>query len=103
MKFIAGGYTLKMWISFIYIGIFATLLPFGFYSKGIERVRATRASITATREPTVAGFTAYLALGEVLYPLHVVGGMSVIGAVVLLQLAREKASPSAPLGIRYKE
>jgi drug/metabolite transporter (DMT)-like permease len=42
MKFITGGYSLKMWIAFLYIAVFATLIPFGFYFKGIERVRATR-------------------------------------------------------------
>jgi drug/metabolite transporter (DMT)-like permease len=102
-KFITGGYTLNMWIAFIYIGIFATLLPFGFYFKGIERVRATRASITATWEPVVAGFAAYMVLGEVLYPLQVLGGIGVIAAVVLLQIGREKAAPSTPLEIRGKE
>ena len=102
-KFITGGYTLNMWIAFIYIGIFATLLPFGFYFKGIERVRATRASITATWEPVVAGFAAYMVLGEVLYPLQVFGGIGVIAAVVLLQIGREKAAPSTPLEIRGKE
>jgi len=103
MKFITGGYTLKMWIAFIYIGIFATLLPFGFYFKGIERVRATRASITATWEPMVAGFTAYIVLGEVLYPLQILGGIGVIAAVILLQIGREKAAPFTPLEIREKE
>ncbi len=100
MKFVTGGYSLKMWLAFIYIAIFSTLLPFGFYLKGIERVRATRSSITATWEPVVAGFTAYIVLGEVLYPLQVLGGIAVIVAVVLLQISREKAAPSTPLEIR---
>ena len=103
MKFITGGYTLKMWIAFIYIAIFSTLLPFGFYFKGIERIRATRASITATWEPVVASFVAYIALGEVLYPLQILGGIGVIAAVILLQIGREKAAPSTPLEIRQKE
>ena len=103
MKFITGGFPLKVWLAFFYIAIFATLLPFGFYFKGIERIRATRASITATWEPVVAGVTAYIFLGEVLYPLQVLGGIGVIAAVVLLQISREKTSPSAPLEIRQKE
>jgi len=102
-KIITDGHPLKLWIAFLYIAIFSTLIPFGFYYKGIERIRATRASITATWEPVVAGFTAYFVLGEVLYPLQVLGGMGVIAAVVLLQLAREKASPSTSLAIRQKE
>jgi len=103
MKFIKGGYTLKMWIAFLYLAIFATLIPFGFYFKGIERVRATRASITATWEPVVAGFAAFIVLGEVLYPLQILGGIGVIAALVLLQIGREKSAPSTPLEIREKE
>jgi drug/metabolite transporter (DMT)-like permease len=103
MKFITGGYSLKMWIAFLYIAIFSTLIPFGFYFKGVERVRATRASITATWEPVVAGFVAYIVLGEILYPLQVLGGIGVIAAVVLLQIGREKAAPSTPFEIRKKE
>ena len=103
MKVIAGGYSFKIWAAFLYIAIFSTLIPFGFYLKGIERVRATRASITATWEPVVAGITAYFVLGEVLSPLQVVGGFGVIGAIALLQMAKEKASPSSPVGICQRE
>jgi drug/metabolite transporter (DMT)-like permease len=103
MKIITGGYSLKVWMAFLYIAIFSTLIPFGLYFKGIERIRATRASITATWEPVVAGFTAYFVLGEVLYPLQVLGGIGVIVAVILLQISREKAAPFTPLEIREKE
>jgi drug/metabolite transporter (DMT)-like permease len=103
MKMIAGGYSLKIWVAFLYIAIFSTLIPFGLYFKGIERVRATRASITATWEPVVAGLTAYFVLGEVLSPLQVVGGFGVIAAIVLLQMAKEKASPCTPIETRRKE
>ena len=103
MKVITGGYSFKIWMAFLYIAIFSTLIPFGLYFKGIERVRATRASITATWEPVVAGMTAYFVLGEVLFPLQVLGGVGVIAAIVLLQTAKEKASPSTPIEIRQKE
>ena len=63
-------------------------------------MRATRASITATWEPVVAGIAAYFVLGEALYPLQVVGGVGVITAIILLQLAREKTSPPTPKEIR---
>ena len=65
-KIIHDGHSLKVWIAFIYIAIFSTLIPFGFYYKGIERIRATRARITATWEPVIAGLAAYTILGEVL-------------------------------------
>lgn len=102
MKMITEGYSLKIWMAFLYIAIFSTLIPFGLYFKGIERVRATRASITATWEPVVAGITAYFVLGETLSPLQVVGGFGVIAAIVLLQMAQEKAHPSSSIQIRQK-
>jgi drug/metabolite transporter (DMT)-like permease len=100
MKVITGGYSFKIWMAFFYIAIFSTLIPFGLYFKGIERIRATRASITATWEPVVAGMTAYFVLEEVLFPLQVLGGIGVISAIVLLQIAREKAAPPTPIEIR---
>jgi len=103
MRVIAGGYSFKIWLAFLYIAIISTLIPFGLYFKGIERVRATRASITATWEPVVAGVTAYFVLGEVLSPFQVVGGFGVIAAIVLLQMAKEKASPCTPIETRRKE
>jgi drug/metabolite transporter (DMT)-like permease len=103
MRVIAGGYSFKIWVAFLYIAIFSTLIPFGLYFKGIERVRATRASITATWEPVVAGVTAYFVLGEVLSPFQVVGGFGVIAAIVLLQMAKEKTSPRAPIEMRPKK
>jgi drug/metabolite transporter (DMT)-like permease len=103
MKVITEGYSFKIWMAFLYIAIFSTLIPFGLYFKGIERVRATRASITATWEPVMAGMTAYFVLGEVLSSLQVVGGIGVIVAIVLLQMAKEKTSPPAPIEMRQKE
>jgi len=100
MKVFTEGYSLKIWVAFLYIAIFSTLIPFGLYLKGIERVRATRASITATWEPVVAGISAYFVLGEVLLPLQVLGGIGVIAAIVLLQVAREKAAPPTPIEVR---
>ena len=103
MKVITDGYPFKIWMAFLYIAIFSTLIPFGLYFKGIERIRATRASISATWEPVVAGLTAYFVLGELLHPLQVMGGIGVIAAVILLQLARERIAPSTPLEIPQKE
>lgn len=102
-KVITSGYSLKIWIAFLFIAIFSTVIPFGFYFRGIERIRATRASIASTWEPVVASFTAFFVLGEVLYPLQISGGIMVMAAVVLLQIGREKAEPSSALEIRQRE
>ncbi len=100
VKVVVAGHSLKVWAAFVYIAIFSTLIPFGLYLKGIEHIRATRASITATWEPVVAGMTAYFVLGEVLFPLQVLGGMGVIAAIILLQMVKEKVVSPTPIEIR---
>jgi drug/metabolite transporter (DMT)-like permease len=55
-----------------------------------------------TWEPVVEGFTAYFVLGEVLFPLQVLGGTGIIAAIALLQMAREKCALPTPIEIRQK-
>jgi drug/metabolite transporter (DMT)-like permease len=102
-KIITSGYSFKFWMAFLYIAIFSTLIPFGFYLKGMERIRATRASIIASWEPVVAGIAAYFVLNEGLQPLQISGGIGVIVALVILQISKERKAPSPPLEIRQKE
>ena len=88
--YVWAGYTLSQWSGLIYIAVFGTAIPFGLYFVGINYVRSTRASITATLEPISAGFIAYLFLGEALEPLQILGGALVVGAIVLLQIKSEQ-------------
>ena len=83
------NYSLIEWGWILYIGIFGTLVPFGLYLQGINFIRSTRASITATLEPISAGILAYIFLGEVLGPLQMFGGVLVIGSIILLQVKQE--------------
>ena len=73
-----------------------TILPFEFYYEGINLIRSTRASITATLEPILAGLISYLFLNETMAPLQLLGGVLVIGSIILLQLKHEvdEKSPS---------
>ncbi len=95
------GYTPVQWWWIFFIGIFGTILPFGFYFQGINLIRSTHASITATLEPISAGVIAYLFLGEVLSPLQMLGGALVIACVVLLQVKSE-VDEKAPAVVRRK-
>ena len=89
-KYLWAGFTLTQWVGLIYIAIMGTAIPFGLYFVGINYIRSTRASITATLEPISAGFMAYLFLGEAFEILQILGGVFVIGAIVLLQLRSER-------------
>ncbi len=96
-----GGYGPLEWLWIGYIGILGTLVPFGLYLEGINRVRATRASVTATLEPITAGVFSYICLGETMAPLQIFGGVLVIGSVILLQIRRE-LDTQAPARIRAR-
>ncbi len=87
--YIGAGYGSAQWGWIVYISIVGTILPFGLFFAGINHIRSTRASITATLEPIFAGFLAFILLGETLLFLQVVGGCMVILAIVLLQLQQE--------------
>lgn len=78
------------WFWIFYIAVFGTLVPFGLYLEGINLIRSTRASITATLEPITAGVLSYLFLGEVMEPLQLLGGALVITAIVILQVKQER-------------
>ena len=61
-------YTIQIWFWIIFIAIVGTVLPFGFYYEGINLIRSTRASITSTLEPIMAGIFAFIFLNEVMEP-----------------------------------
>ncbi len=72
------------WFWILFIATCGTILPFGLYFEGINRIRATHASITATLEPISAGVIAAIFLGETMAPLQTLGGLLVISAIILL-------------------
>jgi drug/metabolite transporter (DMT)-like permease len=78
------------WGWILFVAVVGAILPFGLYYEGISRIRATRASITSTVEPIVAGLLSFAFLGEAMGPPQIAGGALVIGAIVLLQLKQER-------------
>ncbi len=81
-----AGYTLDQWLMLAVIAVTSILIPYMFFFTGLRHLLATRAVITATLEPIVAIVSAAIILGELLFPIQIVGAVSVIGAVLLLQL-----------------
>jgi drug/metabolite transporter (DMT)-like permease len=100
-QYVRLSFDLSQWLWIVYIAVVGTILPFGLFFVGINYIRSTRASITATLEPISAGFFAFFALGETMEMLQVIGGVMVIGAVVLLQIQQEQ-DMLAPAMIRDK-
>jgi drug/metabolite transporter (DMT)-like permease len=96
------SYTPVMWWWIFFIGVLGTILPFGFYFEGINLIRSTPASITATLEPITAGIFCFIFLNETLGPLQISGGVLVIASIVLLQ-HRQDIDEQSPEAIRAKK
>ena len=79
------------WGCVLVVGFFGTVLAFICYNEGINRIGATRASITATLEPITAGFIAWLLLGETMELWQVLGAALVIVSIIGLQASRKQA------------
>lgn len=80
----------------LFVGVAGTLAPFLLYLWGVERIRAEKAVITATLEPVVAGFVAWVWLDQILSPIQLVGGVVIVVAVASLQVRRDRAPAVAP-------
>jgi drug/metabolite transporter (DMT)-like permease len=94
-------YPPAVWGWIVFVAVVGAILPFGLYYEGINRIRATRASITSTIEPIVAGILSFIFLGEAMAPLQIAGGILVLAAIILLQLKQEH-DEKAPALIRAK-
>lgn len=86
-----GTITVEHWLMFWYVAVFATILPFLLYFIGMSYLAPTLVGITACLEPVVAAVTAYLALGEQMGLLQMIGGALVIGAVILVQTEKAES------------
>jgi drug/metabolite transporter, DME family len=74
----------------VFVGLVGTLAPFLLYLWGVERVRAERASIAATLEPVLVALIAWFWLGQTLSAMQLIGGALIIGAVLSLQIRRQR-------------
>ena len=100
-QYLRADFTTVQWGWIFYVSIVGTVLPFGLFFVGVNYVRSTRASITATLEPISAGLFAYLFLGESLQPMQIAGGAMVVVAIVVLQMKKEQDELS-PASIRNR-
>jgi drug/metabolite transporter (DMT)-like permease len=88
----AKGYGAEDWSVFLLFAVVSILIPYVFFTKGLKLLEATTAGIVTTLEPIIAIIVAYLALGEALNLIQMVGALAVVGAVLLLQLRRDQFS-----------
>jgi drug/metabolite transporter (DMT)-like permease len=74
------------WLYFLYIAIFATIMPAGLFFKGLTMLSPVAAGVTSTLEPVAAGVLAFLLLGEVLTGMQLMGSLLIIIAITVIQL-----------------
>ncbi|MCC5662406.1 DMT family transporter [Nostoc sp. CHAB 5784] len=82
-------YTLKIWAYFIFIGIFATILPNWLYLEGLRYINAFPATIIGMLEPVSAGIVAFMLLKETLEPLQLIGMAGICGVILYLKKHNE--------------
>lgn len=88
--------SVNTWMLILGLGLLPTALAYLLYTLGLSQIESSRASITATIEPVVATLIGVLIFDEVLTGFQLIGMILVLGAVVLIQLKRERL----PSGLR---
>ena len=83
-----GELTAAGWGWLVCIAVICTVAAISLFFAGLERVRATTASILSTFEPLVTVLLAFLVFGEMLSAVQLLGGAVLLGAIVVLTAAR---------------
>lgn len=76
------------WPFFLYVALLATALPFTLYASALAVLPGSVAMLLAMLEPALAAVLAWAALGEVLSPTQIGGGLLILAAIVLAARAR---------------
>jgi drug/metabolite transporter (DMT)-like permease len=88
----------RIWGVMGLLGLIGTLLPHGLFVMALRTIRPSSAGIVATAEPVFAGVIAYLAFGDKLQPLQLVGAAIIIAGIITVQTATsEPVMATAPL------
>jgi drug/metabolite transporter (DMT)-like permease len=88
----------RIWAVMALLGLAGTLLPHGLFVMALRTIRPSSAGIVATAEPVFAGVIAYLAFGDRLEPLQLVGAATIIAGIVIVQTGTsEPVMATAPL------
>jgi len=79
----------------VFVAIVSTIVPFGAFLTALHYIEPTRATVTATLEPVLAGIAAFVVFGEALSLTQLLGGALVIAAIALVQ-SQAVPAPTLP-------
>ena len=84
----ADGAAVPIWVLCAYMVVLGTVVPFWLVVLSLQHIRASQASVVGMTEPLLASFIAWVALGEVLAPVQVIGAVIVLVGVFLSERYR---------------
>jgi drug/metabolite transporter (DMT)-like permease len=80
------------WGAIAALTLFSTVLPSVFFLMGLVRLGPVRTAIVSTVEPFLTAVLGAVVLSQSLTLATVIGGVMIVGAVVLLQVRRERVA-----------
>jgi drug/metabolite transporter (DMT)-like permease len=82
------GAAVPIWMLCVYMVVLGTVVPFWLIVVSLQHIRASQASVIGMTEPLLASLIAWIALGEVLSPVQLVGAVTVLVGVYLAERYR---------------
>jgi drug/metabolite transporter (DMT)-like permease len=77
-----------LWALTAWMVVLGTVVPFWLVVASLHHLTAAQASVVGMSEPLIATAIAWFALGEVLAPVQVLGGVVVLVGIVLAETSR---------------
>ena len=82
------GAAVPIWALCTYMVVLGTVVPFWLIVVSLQHIRASQASVVGMTEPLLASVIAWVALGEVLTPVQLLGAVTVLVGVFLAERYR---------------
>jgi drug/metabolite transporter (DMT)-like permease len=94
----SGGPHVLVGVLVAWVVVLGTVAPFGLLLVALRLIGAARTGLIGTAEPVMAGFIAWVVLGERLAPVQLVGAAVVMAGIVVAESARApRPSAAAPV------
>jgi drug/metabolite transporter (DMT)-like permease len=84
-------------LAVVYMAVASTIIPFGASLKALHYIDATKAVVTSTLEPVIAGAAGWIVLSETFDGWQLLGGLLVLTAIVVVQRHEREQSPIPPV------
>lgn len=84
----SAGVTLPIPAMAVWMILMGTVIPFWLAVAAMKHIRASQASTIGLTEPLLATIIAWLALGEVLTPMQILGGALILTGVIVAERSR---------------